>query len=398
MTLLGTEAITINSDSCIRAVTAVSSKTYASDCKAYLYTTVTPKKATIYKTKTVTSIPTVRKYVTAISTQLVTATRTNSIVQSVTIDITTTVTTDGTKTVTQQTTKTITTTAQNVNPPFKKRALNAPVIPSYASSSRSNSANYSSACSRVAVTSKTITLPRTTIVSVIHKVIIPRRTMIKTAISTAYATRTVKTEVVQESYSTEKISKVVGTQVKDNIIATKTKTEISTKTEAADPLQTILLIAHDSGDPDLASLGGVGFVHLENQIGTEKYFLDFTADVDTDLTFTLNQRTGEIKVVNGPGSSNGKAAYSNVNGNSDNYVRFMSTEEATVNAANSLVCKIIPATSYPLGLQCLWGNNQIAEFWTCASRLVLVQPGVDFTTQCTGASTSYNIDIEVRLA
>ncbi|KAF5586283.1 CMGC kinase [Fusarium pseudoanthophilum] len=296
---------------------------------------------------------------------------------------------DGTKTVTQQTTKTITTTAQNVNPPFRKRAANAPVVPSYASSACSNSVKYSSACSRVGVTSKTITLPRTTIVSVIHKVIIPRRTTIKTAIATAYATKTVKTEVVQQTYSTERISKVVGTEVKDNIIATETKTEISTRTEAADPLQTISLIAHESGDPDLASLGGVGFVHLENQIGTGKYFLDFTADVDTDLTFTLNQRTGEIKVLNGPASSIGKAAYSNVNGNSDNYVRFMSTEEATANAAKSLVCKVIPATSYPLGLQCLWGNNQIAEFWTCASRLVLVQPGVDFTSQCTGASTSY---------
>uniref|UniRef100_A0A0D2XPH7 Uncharacterized protein n=1 Tax=Fusarium oxysporum (strain Fo5176) TaxID=660025 RepID=A0A0D2XPH7_FUSOF len=205
-------------------------------------------------------------------------------------------------------------------------------------------------------------------------------------------------EVVQETYTTEKINKVVGTQVKDNIIATETKTEISTKTEAADPLQTIYLIAHDSGDPNLAPIGGVGFTNLENQIGTGKYFLDFTADVSSDLTFTLNQRTGEIKPVNGPGSSNGKSAYSNVNGNSDNYVRVMSTEEATANQANILVCKIIPATSYPLGLQCLWGINQIAEFWTCSSRLVLVQPGVDFTSQCTGASTSYNINIEVRLA
>ncbi|KAI7771717.1 hypothetical protein LZL87_005993 [Fusarium oxysporum] len=394
MALSGAKALTINSDSCLKAVTGVSSKTYASDCKAYLYTTVTPKKAT----KTVTSIPTVRKSVTAISTQRVTATRTNSVVQSVTIDITTTVTMDGTKTVTQKTTKTITNTAQNVNPPFKKRAANVPVIPSYASSACSNSAKYSSACSRVGVTSKTITLPRTTVVSVIHKVIIPRRTTIKTAIATAYATKTVKTDVVQQTYTTEKVSKIVGTQVNENIIATETKTEISTKTESADPLQTIYLIAHNSGDPDLAPLGGVGFTDLENQIGTGKYFLDFTADVSSDLTFTLNQRTGELKPVNGPGGSIGKSAYSNVNGNSDNYVRVMSTEDATANQANILVCKIIPATLYPLGLQCLWGTNQIAEFWTCSSRLVLVQPGVDFASQCTGASTSYSIDIEVRLA
>ncbi|KAF5675144.1 CMGC kinase [Fusarium denticulatum] len=305
MALPGAETLTINSGSCLRSVTAVSSKTYASDCKAYLYTTVTPKKATIYSTKTVTRIPRVRKSVTAVTTQLVTATRTNSVVQSVTINITTTVTMYSTKTVTQQATKKITTTAQNVNPPFKKRATNAP--------------------------------------------------------ATAYATKTIKTEVVQETYSIEKINRVVGTELNDNFIATETEAEISTKTEAADPLQTISLIAHDSGNPELASLGSVGFVHLENQIGTGKYFLDFTADVDTDLTFTLNQRTGEIKVVNGPGSSNARTAYSNVNGNSENYVRFMSAEEATENAANSLVCKIILATSYPLGLQCLWGTNHIAE-------------------------------------
>ncbi|KAI1034595.1 hypothetical protein LB504_004597 [Fusarium proliferatum] len=356
MALSGAEALTINSDSCLKAVTAVSSKTYASDCKAYLYTTVTPKKVTIYRTKTVTSIPTVRKSVTAISTQRVTATRNNSVVKSVTIDITTTVTMDGTKTVTQQTTKTITTTAQNVNPPFKKRAANAPVIPSYASSACSNSAKYSSACSRVGVTSKIITLPRTTIVSVIHKVIIPRRTTIKTAIATAYATKTVKTLVVQETYSTERISKVVGTEVKDNIIATETKTEISTKTEAADPLQTIVLIAHNSGDPNLAPLGGVGFTHLENQIGTGKYFFDFTADVDSDVTFTLNERTGEIKVVNGPGSSIGKAGFSNVNGNSDNYVRFMSTEEATANAAQPFYLQDRPSDFVPLGSSVLVGD------------------------------------------
>jgi DNA-binding transcriptional regulator YdaS (Cro superfamily) len=185
------------------------------------------------------------------------------------------VTQDDTKTVTEQTTKTITTTAENANPPFKKRAVNVPIIPSYASSACSNSAKYSSACSRVGVTSKTITLPRTTIVSVIQKVIIPRRTTIKTAIAIAYATKIFKTEVVQETYTTEKISKVVGTQVKDNIIATETKTE------AVDPLQTIYLIAHESGDPSLAPLGGVRFTDLENQIGTSKYFLDFTVESPT---------------------------------------------------------------------------------------------------------------------
>ncbi|KAH7195903.1 hypothetical protein DER44DRAFT_874849 [Fusarium oxysporum] len=124
---------------------------------------------------------------------------------------------------------------------------------------------------------------------VIYKVFIPRRTPIKTTIAIAYATKTIKTEVTQETYSTKNISKVIRTQVKDNIIATRTKTE------AIDPLQTISLIAHGSGDPDLASIGGASLIHLENQVSTRKYFLDFTANINSDLTFALTNTQEKLK-------------------------------------------------------------------------------------------------------
>ncbi|KAM0490788.1 hypothetical protein ACHAP8_011182 [Fusarium lateritium] len=395
MLLAGVEGIAVPSDSCLTSVTGVSSKVYVSDCKAFLYTTVTPKKATV----TTTSIPTVKKSVTGTSTKFATATTTNSVIQTVVVDATTTQVNDRTKIVTQQTTKIITTAAQDVSPPFK-RAANAPAIPSYASKGCTDSPKYSSACSRVGVTSKVVTLPRATVVSVIHLVKIPRRSTIKTTIETAYATKTVKTETVLQTYTTEHITRIVETATEDNFVATQTVYQTSTVTKEIDPVQTVYLIAHDSGDPNLAPLGGVGFVNLESQQGSLKnYFVDFTADVGSDQRFVLNTHTGELVADNGPGSSAGETAYYIYNGsNQYGSVRVLSSE--SVNSATPpLVCKIVPATEYPLGLQCLWGSNQIAEFWTCISRLILVQPGYDFSSKCSGGSgTSYKINIEVRLA
>ncbi|RBQ70618.1 hypothetical protein FVER14953_03742 [Fusarium verticillioides] len=171
---------------------------------------------------------------------------------------------DGTKKVIQQTTKTITTTAQNVSPPFKKRAANAPVIPSYASSACSNSATYSSACSRVGVTSKTIILlfPKRRLFQSFIRLLLHGGLRPRELSPPPTPPKQPRQRLFSRLIPPRRSVKVVGTEVKDNIIATETKTEISTKTEAAGPLQTILLIAHDSGDPDLASLGGVGFVHL----------------------------------------------------------------------------------------------------------------------------------------
>ncbi|XEV05061.1 hypothetical protein FSHL1_010348 [Fusarium sambucinum] len=381
MLLAGVEGIAVPSDSCLTSVTGVSSKVYVSDGKAFLYTTVTPKKATIYRTVTTTSIPTVKRSVTGTSTKFATATTTNSVIQTVVVDATTTQVNDRTKIVTQQTTKIITTAAQDVSPPFK-RAANAPAIPSYARKG------------------KVVTLPRATVISVIHLVKIPRRSTIKTTIETAYATKTVKTETVLQTYTTEHITRIVETATEDNFVATQTVYQTSTVTKEIDPVQTIYLIAHDSGDRNLAPLGGVGFVNLESQQGSLKnYFVDFTADVGSDQRFVLNTHTGELVADNGPGSSAGETAYYIYNGsNQYGSVRVLSSE--SVNSATPpLVCKIVPATEYPLGLQCLWGSNQIAEFWTCISRLILVQPGYDFSSKCSGGSgTSYKINIEVRLA
>ncbi|KAF4427923.1 CMGC protein kinase [Fusarium austroafricanum] len=289
MVLAGVEGVAVPSDCCLASVTGVSSKVYVSDCKAFLYTTVTPKKATVYRTVTVTSIPTVRKSVTGTSTKSYK---------------------DHIKIVTKQTTTTITTTVENVSPPFKRAANNVPAIPSHASKGCTNSAKYVSACSRVGVTSKAITLPRATVVSVIHRVLIPRRSTIKTTIETAYATKTVKTETVLQTYTTERVTRIVETATEDNFIATQTDSQTSTTTKEVDPVQTVYLIAHGSNGPNLAPLGGVGFTDLESQQGSrENYYIDFTADVVSTEKFTLNLRTGALVAVNGPGSSAGETAY-----------------------------------------------------------------------------------------
>ncbi|WZH49550.1 uncharacterized protein QYS62_010751 [Fusarium acuminatum] len=346
-----------------------------------------------------TSIPTVRKSVTGTSTKIATATTTNSVIQTVLVDATTTQVNDRTKIITQQTTMTFTTTAQNGSPPFKRAANNVPAIPSYATKGCTNSAKYSSACSRVGVTSKAITLPRATIVSVIHRVVIPRRSTIKTTVETAYATKTVKTETVLQTYTTERITRIIKTATEDNFIATQTIYQTSTTTKEVDSVQTVYLVAHDSGDPNLAPFGGIGFVDLESQQGSSaNYFVDFTANFGPTQQFTLNLHTGELVADNGPGSSAGETAYYGTGSSSSQYGNVRVLSSASVNSASPLVCKIVPATSYQFGLQCLWGSNQIAEFWTCASQLVLVQPGYDFTSQCPQDSTSYSISIEVRQA
>ncbi|KAM0420100.1 hypothetical protein ACHAPD_003669 [Fusarium lateritium] len=393
MLLAGVEGIAVPSDSCLASVTGVSSKVYVSDCKAFLYTTVTPKKATV----TTTSIPTVRKSVTGTNTKFATATTTKSVIQTVVVDATTTQVNDRTKIITQQTTKIITTTAQDVSPPFK-RAANVPAIPSYASKGCTDSAKYSSACSRVGVTSKVVTLPRATIVSVKHLIMIPRRSTIKTTIETAYATKTVKTETVLQTYTTEHVTRIVETATEDNFVATQTVYQTSTTTKEIDPVQTVYLIAHDSGDPSLAPIGGVGFINLRAQPGsTGNYLIDFTTDVSSDQRSILNTHTGELVADNGPESSAGKTAYYNYYSTSPYGVARVMSKAS--NGESPLVCKIVPATEYPLGLQCLWGSNQIAEFWTCVSRLMLVQPGYDFSSKCSGGSgTSYMINIEVRPA
>ncbi|EKJ76527.1 hypothetical protein FPSE_03287 [Fusarium pseudograminearum CS3096] len=290
-------------DACYTAVAKPNNKQRTSDCKSFLLTTVTPKKSTIYKTTTITrKTPTVTKSITVTSTLSAIATSISSVVQTVTDNIVVTRTVDHTKTVTEQTTTTITTDVADPAPTVKrKRSVSR--IPEYLDNLCTNSAQYSSACSRIGVTAKTVSGPRVTVVSKIVRVKIPRATTVRTTVSTTWVTQTVKTTVVLKTYSTEEVTKTVDVVTDDVTVATKTVTETTTKTEASNPLETVKLLAVGSNDPVLQ---GIGFSNLEsNQGSSSSFYMTFTS-VLSNQQYTIHKVTGEVKALNGPGNAAGQ--------------------------------------------------------------------------------------------
>ncbi|KAG8664097.1 uncharacterized protein FPOAC1_014066 [Fusarium poae] len=276
-------------DACYTAIAKPNIKQRTIDCKSFLLTTVTPKKSTIYKTSTITrKTPTVTKSITVTSTSPATATSVNSVIQTVTDNIVVTRTVEQTKTVTEQTTTTITTEAADPAPTIKRKR-SVPRIPEYLDNLCTNSAQYSSACSRIGVTAKTVTAPRVTIVSNIVRVKIPRATTVRTTVNTAWVTQTVKTTTVYKTYSTEEVTKTLDFIIDEVTVATKTVTETTTKTETASPLETVKLVAVGSTDPALA--GGLGLSSLEsNQGSSTSFYMKFTSDAASQI-YTIHKVT-----------------------------------------------------------------------------------------------------------
>ncbi|KAG4261332.1 hypothetical protein FPRO03_11883 [Fusarium proliferatum] len=288
--------------------------------------------------------------------------------QTVTENIVATRTVEQTKFVTEQATAAITTQDANVNPPFKHKR-SAPRIPEYLDNICTNSAQYSSACSRIGVTFKTVNGPRVTIVSKIIRVKIPRASTIRTTVDTTWTIDVVTDDVT---------------------VATKTVTETTTKTEIAEPLQTVQLIAIGSNDPALAVSDGIGFSSLESSQGTT-FYMDFKSDPSSLQQYSIHKGTGEVKALNGPGAAAGQSAsYNFYPGSGNPYGAAMIQGKG----APPLVCEVVEGAGYEY-LQCKFGSNQIADFWTCKQRLVLVYPGYDLS-RCYmdgNAYTGYKIPI-----
>ncbi|OBS23055.1 hypothetical protein FPOA_09372 [Fusarium poae] len=360
-------------DACYTAIAKPNIKQRTIDCKSFLLTTVTPKKSTIYKTSTITrKTPTVTKSITVTSTSPATATSVNSVIQTVTDNIVVTRTVEQTKTVTEQTTTTITTEAADPAPTIKRKR-SVPRIHEYLDNLCTNSAQYSSACSRIGVTAKTVTGPRVTIVSNIVRVKIPRATTVRTTVNTAWVTQTVKTTTVYKTYSTEEVTKTLDFIIDEVTVATKTVTETTTKTETASPLETVKLVAVGSTDPALA--GGLGLSSLEsNQGSSTSFYMKFTSDAASQI-YTIHKVTGEVKALNGPGSAVGLAAsFTYFPGSGNPYGAVMIQGRG----APALICKVLQGEGYRY-LQCNFDTNHFAQFWTCKQRLVMVYPGNSYS-------------------
>jgi hypothetical protein len=70
-------------------------------------------------------------------------------------------------------------------------------------------------------------------------------------------------------------------------------------------------------------------------------------------------------------------------------VLISSQDFASSVGSNALICSLDGVNN----LLCQWGTAGSADFWTCAHRLYLVQPGYDFTYSCRDAITSYKVDV-----
>ncbi|KAH7236556.1 hypothetical protein BKA59DRAFT_517069 [Fusarium tricinctum] len=163
----------------------------------------------------------------------------------------------------------------------------------------------------------------------------------------------------------------------------------TTTTTAAEPLQTVKLVAISSSDPSLSPAGGIGFSEI-GTITADLQAINFNANPASTLVFTISELTGQVKVGNGP--SEGKWAFY-IKANVDYSAIFI--VDAAYGRENGFApvnCQAVNANGYQ-SFQCKYNDVQDAEFWTCASRLFLVKPGVDFTRRCPNAQTTYKIPI-----
>ncbi|KAJ4246072.1 hypothetical protein NW762_013817 [Fusarium torreyae] len=176
---------------------------------------------------------------------------------------------------------------------------------------------------------------------------------------------------------------------------TTTTAEATTTTSEADPAPTFSLFAIGSADPSLSVSGGIGFAELESFRNSDSvFYFDFTNNAASTQTFTIDQDSGAVTALNGPGSAAGESVFYSTSAGLVPYsvVNFSTRQFAEAQGGEQVVCRVAPGQGYEY-LQCNWGQNQIADFWTCNKRLNLVRPGFDFTSQCSDATTSYKIPI-----
>lgn len=207
-------------------------------------------------------------------------------------------------------------------------------------------------------------------------------------------TFTVETTPTVSSVETTTTALVDTTTAAPVITSADTTTEATTTTAAAtttsegpEALQTIYLYASGSNDPALAPLGGTGFTSLGDTSLPDVEYIDFTTDATSALFFTLGERTGKVKIGNG--ANVGKLAGYSTSGDFS-LVIVAETTLAEENGISPLDCEIIDGNGFQM-LQCQYGDEGVADLWTCAGHLTLVKPGVDFTSKCARATTAYKL-------
>ncbi|KAF5983438.1 transcriptional regulatory protein moc3 [Fusarium bulbicola] len=201
--------------------------------------------------------------------------------------------------------------------------------------------------------------------------------------SSASSIETTTTALVDITTTTNPISSAETTTE-----ATTTTAAATTTSEEPEALQSIYLYAVSNDDPSLAATNGRGYSALSDTSSGEIKYIAFTTDVSSTLYFTLSERTGQVKVGNGPNAGN-LLRYSGAG----DYSFALATTPSIGDDSGlpPIDCDIFGSDGLQR-LQCQFADKGIADFWTCGSNLVLVKPGVDFTSRCPRASTSYKVD------
>ncbi|RKK37066.1 hypothetical protein BFJ67_g12519 [Fusarium oxysporum f. sp. cepae] len=197
----------------------------------------------------------------------------------------------------------------------------------------------------------------------------------------------VETTPTVSSVETTTTALVDTTTAAPVITSADTTTEATTTSEEPEALQTIYLYAGGSNDPALAPLGGTGFTALGDTSLPDVEYIDFTTDTTSALFFTLGERTGKVKIGNG--ANVGKLAGYSTSGDFS-LVIVAETTLAEENDISPLDCEIVDGNGFQM-LQCQYGDEGVADLWTCAGHLTLVKPGVDFTSMCARAATAYKL-------
>ncbi|SCO91420.1 uncharacterized protein FRV6_15548 [Fusarium oxysporum] len=208
-------------------------------------------------------------------------------------------------------------------------------------------------------------------------------------------TVTVETTPSASSIETTATALVDTTTTALAITSAETTTEATTTTAAAtttseepEALQTIFMYARGSNDPSLAPIGGTGFTELTDTRIPDVEYITFTTDVSSPLFFTVGERSGKVRVGNG-GNQGKVAGYFPVGLD----YSFVIATEATLGEENGVTpidCEIVNGNGFQK-LQCQFGDEGNADFWTCGGDLVFVSPGHDFTSKCASAATSYKL-------
>ncbi|KAJ4129044.1 hypothetical protein NW768_007573 [Fusarium equiseti] len=178
------------------------------------------------------------------------------------------------------------------------------------------------------------------------------------------------------STDTSAISTDFSTETTLSTIATSTVAETTAQAEPANPLQTLKLLAVGSMDPSLATSGAIGFSSLEtNTFNNRQFYMTFQSDPSINQLYTIHKDTGEVKALNGPSDVVGKSGSYNFSPGSGNPYGAVMIQSS---GASPLNCKVVDAEGYQY-LQCKFGTDKVADFWTCKQRLVLVYPGYDLS-------------------